>query len=58
MPALVKSIEVVAGQEVKTGELLCIIEAIKMETMLRTEQDGTVKPGDSIAVDIVIMAFG
>ena len=49
MPALVKSIEVVAGQEVKTGELLCIIEAMKMETMLRTEQDGTVKPGDSIA---------
>jgi propionyl-CoA carboxylase alpha chain len=63
MPALVKSIEVVAGQEVKTGEPLCIIEAMKMETMLRAEQDGTVKavhvkPGASIAVDAVIMAFG
>ncbi|MGH6842336.1 MAG: biotin/lipoyl-containing protein, partial [Methylocella sp.] len=62
MPALVKSIEVVAGQAVKAGETLCIIEAMKMETVLRAECDGTVcqinvKPGDSIAVDGVIMAF-
>ena len=62
MPALVKSIEVAAGQAVKSGEPLCIIEAMKMETVLRTERDVTVttinvKPGDSIAVDSVIMAF-
>ena len=62
MPALVKSIEVAAGQAVKTGEPLCIIEAMKMETVLCAERDGTVgkinvKAGDSIAVDAVIMAF-
>ena len=62
MPALVKSIEVVAGQTVKSGEPLCIIEAMKMETVLHAESDGTVdkinvQPGDSIAVDAVIMAF-
>jgi propionyl-CoA carboxylase alpha chain len=62
MPALVKSIEVAAGQAVKSGETLCIIEAMKMETVLHAERDVTVgkinvKPGDSIAVDAVIMAF-
>lgn len=63
MPALVKSIEVAAGQTVRSGETLCIIEAMKMETALRAERDVTVskinvKPGDYIAVDAVIMAFG
>ncbi len=62
MPALVKSIEVVPGQAVKSGEALCIIEAMKMETVLRAEHDVTVgkinvRAGDSIAVDAVIMAF-
>jgi propionyl-CoA carboxylase alpha chain len=62
MPALVKSIEVAAGQAMKSGEPLCIIEAMKMETVLRAERDVTVdkinvKAGDSIAVDAVIMAF-
>ncbi len=62
MPAVVKSIEVVAGQAVKSGELLCIIEAMKMETVLRAEFDATVekinvKPGNSIAVDAIVMAF-
>jgi propionyl-CoA carboxylase alpha chain len=62
MPALVKSVEVLAGQAVKSGEALCVIEAMKMETVLHAESDETVttinvKPGDSIAVDSVIMAF-
>jgi propionyl-CoA carboxylase alpha chain len=62
MPALVKSIEVAAGQAVKSGETLCVIEAMKMETVLRAVHDVTVgkinvKAGDSIAVDAVIMAF-
>ncbi|MGI8568069.1 MAG: acetyl-CoA carboxylase biotin carboxylase subunit [Methylocella sp.] len=62
MPALVKSISVAAGQAVKSGETLCIIEAMKMETVLHAERDVTVdkinvKPGDSITVDTVIMAF-
>jgi propionyl-CoA carboxylase alpha chain len=63
MPALIKSIGVTAGQAVKSGEILCVIEAMKMETVLRAERDVTVskinaKPGDSVAVDAVIMAFG
>jgi propionyl-CoA carboxylase alpha chain len=62
MPGLVKSIAVVAGQEVKAGEPLAIVEAMKMENMLRAERDGTVskihaKEGDSLAVDALILEF-
>jgi propionyl-CoA carboxylase alpha chain len=62
MPALVKSIEVAAGQEVEAGEPLCVIEAMKMETVLRAGHDAKVrkihvKPGDSIAIDAIIMTF-
>jgi propionyl-CoA carboxylase alpha chain len=62
MPGLVKSISVVAGQAVRSGEALCIIEAMKMETALCAEFDATVakihvQPGDSLAVDAIIMAF-
>jgi propionyl-CoA carboxylase alpha chain len=62
MPALVKSITVAAGQAVKRGEALCVIEAMKMETVLRAEFDGTVssikaQPGDTLAVDAVILTF-
>jgi propionyl-CoA carboxylase alpha chain len=63
MPGLVKALHVVAGQEIKTGDTLCVVEAMKMENVLRAERDGTVKeirakPGDSLAVDAVIMTFG
>jgi propionyl-CoA carboxylase alpha chain len=62
MPGLVKSIAVAEGQEVKAGETLAIVEAMKMENVLRAERDGTVKKlhakaGDSLAVDAVIMEF-
>jgi propionyl-CoA carboxylase alpha chain len=62
MPGLVVSLGVSEGQEVKTGETLAVIEAMKMENILRAERDGTikrirVKPGDSVAVDAVIMEF-
>ena len=62
MPGLVKAINVAVGQEVKAGETLCIVEAMKMENILRAERDGTVKSikakaGDSLAVDAVIMEF-
>ena len=62
MPGLVRSIEVTEGQEVKAGETLAVVEAMKMENVLRAERDGTVKkinakPGDSLAVDAVIMEF-
>ena len=62
MPGLVVSIAVAVGQEVKTGETLAVVEAMKMENVLRAERDLTVakinaKPGDSLAVDAVIMEF-
>jgi propionyl-CoA carboxylase alpha chain len=62
MPGLVKAIAVAEGQEVKAGETLAIVEAMKMENVLRAERDGTVKKlhakaGDSLAVDAVIMEF-
>ena len=62
MPGLVVSLAVVEGQEVKAGETLAVVEAMKMENILRAERDGTikkvrVKPGDSVAVDAVIMEF-
>jgi propionyl-CoA carboxylase alpha subunit len=62
MPGLVVSIAVVEGQEVKAGETLAVVEAMKMENVLRAERDGTVKairarPGETLAVDAVILEF-
>ena len=62
MPGLVKSVAVREGQEVKAGEPLCMVEAMKMENVLVAERDLTIKkilakPGDSLAVDAVIMEF-
>ena len=62
MPGLVKAIAVKVGQEVKTGDQLCIVEAMKMENVLIAERDATVKAilareGDSLAVDALIMEF-
>jgi len=62
MPGLVVAIAVTEGQEVKAGEALAIVEAMKMENILRAERDATVKKvnakkGDSLNVDAVIMEF-
>ena len=62
MPGLVKAIMVATGQEVKAGEALCMVEAMKMENVLRAERDAKVvkilcKEGDSLSVDAVIMEF-
>ena len=43
MPGLVVSIAVKEGQEVKAGEMVAIVEAMKMENVLRADIDGTVK---------------
>jgi propionyl-CoA carboxylase alpha subunit len=63
MPGLLVSVAVDEGQEVKAGEELAVVEAMKMENVLRAERDGTVakvraKAGDSLAVDQVILEFG
>jgi len=62
MPGLVLSIAVDKGQDIKAGEPVAVVEAMKMENILRAERDGKVKAihvkkGDSVAVDSVIMEF-
>jgi propionyl-CoA carboxylase alpha chain len=62
MPGLVVSIAAHLGQEVKAGETLAVVEAMKMENVLRAERDGVIKriaakPGDSLPVDAVILEF-
>jgi propionyl-CoA carboxylase alpha chain len=62
MPGLVLSVAVAEGQEVKAGETLAVVEAMKMENVLRAERDGVIKSihakvGDSLAVDAVILEF-
>jgi len=59
MPGLVVSLAVSEGQEVKTGETLAVIEAMKMENVLRAERDGVikkirVKQGDSVADGVCV----
>ncbi|MES9870144.1 MAG: acetyl/propionyl/methylcrotonyl-CoA carboxylase subunit alpha [Sedimenticola sp.] len=62
MPGLLVKVSVEAGQEVKAGEELAVIEAMKMENVLRAEQDAVVakvaaEPGDSLMVDQAIIEF-
>jgi len=62
MPGLIVSVSVEAGDEVKAGQALAVVEAMKMENILRAEKDATVKAvnaaaGDSLAVDAIIIEF-
>ena len=62
MPGLVARVDVGVGEPVEEGQALCVVEAMKMENVLRAERRGTVaaihaKAGDSLAVDDVIMEF-
>jgi propionyl-CoA carboxylase alpha chain len=62
MPGLLVSVAAKEGQEIKTGETLAIVEAMKMENVLKAERDGVVKKiyeanGASLAVDQMILEF-
>jgi propionyl-CoA carboxylase alpha chain len=62
MPGLLASVAVSEGQEIKAGEALAVVEAMKMENVLRATRDGTVKTlhakaGDSLRVDQKIIEF-
>ncbi len=62
MPGLLTALNVKAGDRVEAGQPLAVVEAMKMENILRAEKSGTVtkvdaKPGDSLAVDAVILEF-
>ncbi|WP_135077513.1 acetyl-CoA carboxylase biotin carboxylase subunit [Terasakiella sp. SH-1] len=62
MPGLLLSVAIEEGQEVKAGEVLCIIEAMKMENIMRAEKDVVIKKihaaeGGSLMVDEKIIEF-
>ncbi len=62
MPGLLREVAVAVGQEVKAGEKLAVIEAMKMENILKADQDCKVKKisaaaGESLSVDQVIIEF-
>jgi propionyl-CoA carboxylase alpha chain len=62
MPGLVARLEVDEGQSVRVGDSLLVIEAMKMENVLRADRDCVVdrllvEPGDSVAVGQRVMEF-
>ena len=62
MPGLLTRLDVNVGDAVEAGQPLAVVEAMKMENILRAEKAGTVKsvnarPGESLAVDAVILEF-
>ncbi len=63
MPGVVSTVAVAAGQAVKAGDVLLSIEAMKMETALHAEKDGTiaevlVRAGDQIDAKDLLVVFG
>ena len=62
MPGLVVSMDVVEGEEVKAGQVICVLEAMKMQNIIRAERDGAIKTvgakaGDSVAADDILAEF-
>ncbi|MFO1034086.1 MAG: acetyl/propionyl/methylcrotonyl-CoA carboxylase subunit alpha [Hyphomicrobiales bacterium] len=62
MPGLVRAISVATGDTVEAGQAIAVVEAMKMENVLRAERRAKVKRivaavGDSLAVDQLIMEF-
>jgi pyruvate carboxylase len=62
MPGVVSTVSVTAGQSVRAGDVLVSIEAMKMETALHAERDGTVaellvRPGDQIDAKDLLIVF-
>jgi propionyl-CoA carboxylase alpha chain len=60
MPGLVVSIDVEQGQPVKAGDGVAVVEAMKMQNIIRAERDGkvvkiNVAPKDSVAADEVLI---
>ena len=60
MPGLLVSLHVAPGDKVEAGQPLAVVEAMKMENILRAEKSATVvkvnaKAGESLAVDAVIL---
>jgi len=63
MPGLVLSVAVKQGDHVLAGQELAVVEAMKMQNILRAEKNGVVSavlatPGTTVAVDEVLVEFG
>lgn len=62
MPGLLRSVAVKEGEEVAPGKELCVVEAMKMENILRAERSGRIakiraRPGDALTVGQVVLEF-
>jgi propionyl-CoA carboxylase alpha chain len=62
MPGAIVSVSVVPGQTIVDGQELCVVEAMKMQNILKSEREGVVKSvnvkaGDSVAVDELLIEF-
>ncbi|MEO0465378.1 MAG: acetyl/propionyl/methylcrotonyl-CoA carboxylase subunit alpha [Pseudomonadota bacterium] len=62
MPGLVVSVDVAKGEAVEEGQAVCVVEAMKMQNIIRAEANGTVKSvsvgaGDSVAADEIMIEF-
>ncbi len=62
MPGVISSVAIKQGQKVTAGDVLCSIEAMKMETAIHAEADGViaevlVKPGDQIDAKDLLVRF-
>ena len=62
MPGLLRSLSVNVGDAVELGQAVCVVEAMKMENVLRCERKAKVKRiaakvGDSLSVDQLIIEF-
>ncbi len=62
MPGLVVSMDAVEGGEIKSGQVICVLEAMKMQNIIRAERDGVIKAvgakaGDSVAADDILAEF-
>lgn len=63
MPGVISTVAVSSGQTVKAGDVLLSIEAMKMETALHAEKDGTiaevlVRTGDQIDAKDLLIVYG
>jgi len=63
MPGMIISYSVKVGDKVNTGDLVCVLEAMKMQNSLPAPASGTIKsinfePGASVAKDAVILVIG
>ena len=53
LPGVIVSIDVLAGQSVKSGEQVCTLEAMKMKNIIRSDRDGVIAQVNVNAGDLV-----